>query len=675
MKKILYLLGALVAVVALLLVLALVLVDAQAITRPLAARASQALGQPVELGEIDLDLFPLPAARVRSVRVGTEPPLAEIEEVRLRVSLLALLVGRVALRALEVDAPHIRLEVDEDGRPVLPGAAPRAPAPDRGGRPEPDRDAESDGGPALAITGLRITDGVLEVGPWRAERIAVAGDLGLDRTARLDVEADLPGLAALRDGAVEVAGLGGDALRWRASGELRDVELGAAAEILALDARVAGRAEVRFEAASQNGVIDSGSLELRLRALEVRAPSLELAGDVDASAALGGELRIDLTGAVVSDGATLRKPAGAPLVLAGPLASRLEPGALSAATLTLGPSAVALELALDEPRRVRLGPGAVDLAPLAGWWLVDTHPTEGAVELADLAFAPEPLAVTGRAELRDVRVPLQHGTVSVSGPLRGTGATLRGDDLRVVVGGQTAVVDAGYDLASGRVEVSGETQAADLEALLTALAGRALASGTLRADVALSGPPALESLTGSASFEVAPGRIRGLSLMRGVLGELSAIPLLVARVKGRDLSRYEEEEFQRLTGRARLAGGQVRVDALDLEYRHSRGSLRGVVSLPEGALELEGEVVVSREADADLAGSDSGARERVIPICVGGTIDDPKVRLCRNATAVLIEAYAGGGRLREKLEEQLGTGGAEAVQDLLEGILGGKREK
>jgi hypothetical protein len=200
-------------------------------------------------------------------------------------------------------------------------------------------------------------------------------------------------------------------------------------------------------------------------------------------------------------------------------------------------------------------------------------------------------------------------------------------------------------------------------------------TGLLAGSLKLAGPPDVAGLRGGGSFEILQGQVRGLSVMKSVLGQLSAIPVLVARAKGRDLSRYEEEEFQRLAVRFRLRNARALVDELVLEYRHAVVELRGSVGLVDGDLDLKGKITLSEELDAELAGTDRGAK-RVIPIAgVRGTLERPTVVMDRAAIASALSTYATGGVVREALEERLGEDGADAVQDMLEQIFGGQKKR
>lgn len=94
--------------------------------------ASQALGVPVQLGRIDVTLWPLPAVALREVRVQTQPPLtlAQVDATPLWSSLL---VGRPALDALvvrEAVLPQVGLLALAAGlqkqAPATPAATPLA---------------------------------------------------------------------------------------------------------------------------------------------------------------------------------------------------------------------------------------------------------------------------------------------------------------------------------------------------------------------------------------------------------------------------------------------------------------------------------------------------------------------------------------------------------------------
>src|SRR5262245_50190138 len=170
--KALRLLGvSLVALVATCAGLAFFAVDAESVRDALQARLESALGVPVELGAVHLSLLPLPAARIRDVRIGPpESRWVEAPELRAGVSLAALFTGRVVVRSLELDEPRVHLP---EGAAASAGpSARRAP-----------------GNVHFAITHLRVRDGRLEAGALALEHVSVDGSLGASRALSLDFAA------------------------------------------------------------------------------------------------------------------------------------------------------------------------------------------------------------------------------------------------------------------------------------------------------------------------------------------------------------------------------------------------------------------------------------------------------------------------------------------------------
>ena len=652
-------------------VVALLLIDPRAIADALASRAAAAIEQPVALGEVDLTLFPTPAARVRDVVVG-EPahPIAQVDEVRVHVSLLALLVGQVVLRSLELDAPRVVIDLDASGRPRLPAPGERGPA---------TEGATDAGGPWIAITRLSVSDGSVTAGPWQLRELSVDGGAALDGSAQLTVAGVLPGLARIGPTEIELSGFGADEIDWKVRGTLGAVDLAALAARLSPDLLLSGRADTRFSASGRADRVGAAQLELDADDVEYLSGEFALRGPLRAEATLGERFRIDLTQTELVIGAQLGKPAGDALILSGPLGDTPGLDALGEVVVELPAGRLDANLAVgSEDARVTLGESSLELAPIAEWFRGEYRPDAGRVDIESLSVraGPGPPDLRGRLSLVDVGVALGSGRAVVSGPVRGEGARLVAVPLVVNLEGQELRADLSLDLRDGSIDAVASVDGALLEPVLLALRGDAPVTGTLGGQIRVAGPPEIAALRGAGSFELLDGRLRGFSLMKTVLGELAALPLLVARARGSDLSRYEEEEFRRLAGRFRIADAFAYVDELVLEYRHSTVSLEGTVGLIDGALDLRGQVVISEQLDAELAGSAGGGRERVIPIeGVTGTVEKPRVVLDRDALASALTSYATQGRVKQELEERLGKEGAEAVGDLLEQILRGGREQ
>ena len=245
-----------------------------------------------------------------------------------------------------------------------------------------------------------------------------------------------------------------------------------------------------------------------------------------------------------------------------------------------------------------------------------------------------------------------------------SGVVVVGSPLDLRIGGQASTLDLGYRLENGSLDLRTELAGAALEPLVSALRGSSPMTGTLSARVHVTVPPEPAALRGKGTIEITQGQVRGFSLMKSVLGELSALPIAAAALRGDDLSRYDEREFKRLAASFRLADGVAHIDDLVVEYRHSTVELHGTVALADGALALSGRLLLDEE------------RQKVIPIeGVRGTVSSPRVVLDRTAVSSAFATYATGGRTREKLDEQLGPGGADLVEDLLEKFLRGSGKK
>ncbi len=621
--------------------------------------------------------FPLPAVRVRELHVEGStpqaPPLLEVDEAHLRVALLPLLLGRVILRAVELDAPRVHLELDSQGRPQLPG--PEEPA-DRARSTASADEPEEARAPTFAVDTIRISDGALTAGPWQVESFDLRGRLRLDRSAELVFDGDLTGLGQLRDGRAELQGVGTDAFSVMSRGKLERIDLGELKQRLGLEPELAGRLDGTFEVGVREGVVHQARVDFRASEVALASAELELMGEVDLVAELGSVWKLDLTRSRVDLGETLSKPAGLAASISGVLGPRLALAAVREVLAVIGPNELNLALALDATRpSVRTQPATLELKPLAGLVRGPLRSLAGRVQLGAWKVQLQPLELSGKAELEGVTLDLEHGSVLFEGPLRGEGTRLHATAIRMLAAGESVTFSGSYDLAKGLAALDARVSGAKLEVLEQVFVGSSDVAGRLDGRVTLTGPPDATALKGSGRFEITDGRIRGFSLLKHVLGDLAALPVLLAQVKGKDLSRYEEEEFQRLAADFRLREGRLHTDNLTLEYRNATAQLRGSVGLLDGSLALTGKLVISRELDAELA-NQKGGREKVIPIAgIGGTVSRPRVQLDRAALAAVAATYLSHGRLGEKLEETLGREGAEAVRGLLDQILGGRKEE
>jgi hypothetical protein len=138
-----------------------------------------------------------------------------------------------------------------------------------------------------------------------------------------------------------------------------------------------------------------------------------------------------------------------------------------------------------------------------------------------------------------------------------------------------------------------------------------------------------------------------------------------------------------LSGALRVRDGVAHADDLRIEYRGYAVRLAGTLGLTDLALDMAGELTLDEELDGviarELGVRDYAPRRRVVPVArVGGTLDEPQVRVDGKVATGLAAAYASdayAGKLREKAEKELGTGAGDLVDrglGALEGILGGR---
>jgi AsmA protein len=665
------------------------LVKPEALRELVVEQARGALGREVQLGELDLDLFPAPAIRAASISVdggANEPsPLLEAKEVRLRIAVLPLLGGRIVLSSVELREPAIQLPVDEDGLPRAPELGPAGGAPSDGQTPAPSGEApaeESGGAPALAIQSVVVSKASLRAGEWEIRDLDVEGDLDTDGTASLALDAELPGLGEIRDGKVDLAGLlGGGELSVDAAASLADIDLAALAQRLELVpdplGKLAGRLSGPVRASLVGSEVKAAQADLKASGLALQADAVEIEGDVPIRAELGGDLFLDLTDAVVR-APSVNKPAGEKLAVSGKLGREPSAAALQSLVLTLGPNQIPVTPKLAE-QRVEIGATSIELAPLAKW--VDTKGTDfsGTVKLEPLAVKLEPLEVRGNIALQGVKVGLEHGPVELSGLVAARGKDIRTEGLKAVVGGQTIELQGGYDLERGTVQLDVGADQAKLESLLTALTGDSKLTGILVTKVNVSGVPEIDKLTGSGTLSIEPGKVVGFSLIDTVLGKLGPIVQAYAQSRGKDLSRYQQEDFKEMKAEFQLADGKLQLRPASLDYRYARAELRGSVDLVQQTVDLKGQIEFPPEVTSDLIGKETD-RVLVVPIdAIRGPMDGPSVEINTSMVARTLAQVGLAKQLDDKLgkrlEEKLGKEKSDALKGVLDGLLGGRRRE
>jgi len=167
----------------------------------IAAEVRKATGRDLMIdGDVHLAVLPAPtlsADRVRLANVagGSEPTMAELRELRVRIALLPLLVGRMQVESVSLVEPKILLEILADGRRnwEFDTEAPKA----KGSGSPDESDPEQGMAGQVQLDSFTIESGTLiyrDVASGREERIesldaqVVAESLAGPFTARGDAE-------------------------------------------------------------------------------------------------------------------------------------------------------------------------------------------------------------------------------------------------------------------------------------------------------------------------------------------------------------------------------------------------------------------------------------------------------------------------------------------------------
>lgn len=254
----------------------------------------------------------------------------------------------------------------------------------------------------------------------------------------------------------------------------------------------------------------------------------------------------------------------------------------------------------------------------------------------------------------------------------GIKALLKAGDGRVALTSCRAALDKGVlelewnlDANRGENRLSATVQALRLGPLLEHFAGIKDAQGTLTLKTiepltwtGLNAADFKRSFGGSAGFAVRDGQYPGLDLF----GMLSVVDKLTTDVLegGAD----ESTKFGEVTGTLVARAGRVRCDDLCVKAPGLRAGGSGFVNLPDGRIDY----LVRAMAVPDATGQGGAPCDEyhgiVVPVRVGGTLDDPHYRVsaAEYAASVASGAAALLGGVVEGGAKVLGTG-ADAVKE------------
>ncbi len=653
----------------------------------------EALGRDVEWKELGVGLLP-PSLVIEEVTVaGTTadaPPLAEAESIQLRVALVPLLARAVVVDSLFVRGAKVRLVLTEDGFEL----------PEFGGG-EADAEAEEpeagESETSLAIRSVELVDAHLlfddrSVTPSRGfelvdidARIEGSGledpfDLEISIESKEGGRATVEGSAWLDHELDLVVKLDEFPLL------PLDPYLAAADE---LKGRVTGTVSIEgpFEAPRQvTGELEVADAVLRFQDTVIEGPiswRLQHSGPWGAP---NGSFYIDATRARASLAGIYEKAPGRPASIQGKLVTK--DGVIGFDEVELKIENVDAQGRLDLGKRMH---ASFQVAPIeVGHWQPLLKPladfeVSGRLSTDRWEIWSEPVEIKGTLNVEQVSVSGPGGReFVVDGRVVAGGGAIRTEHAVLETAGQRLPVEAELTDLDGdwrfRVRAKGEQLDSDL--LLTKVAGRPdTLHGPLDLDGDLFGALAgqvspLRSLGGRTRFRVAPGKLKGISILeatmkqfellggRGVAGLLGG-PLVPRRGFAPALSDYYKDDFLVLSASLTLKGGVASTNDLHLLTEGYEFKMQGKIDLEDLGLDARGEIKLGEELTRSIARI-VGLQEMplmqaiVIPIPrLRGTVSDPRPE---PDFSFLLRALTGN------------LPGAKGVQKLLEGLEGVLRQ-
>ena len=681
-RKILLALGAVVAVLVLLVAVLLVVLSSGVATKRavdlVLPRASKALGREVTLKDAKLKLFPDPRVTLAGLAVAGrpgEPALVETESLDVEVALWPLLrsLGKdIEVTAFTLVKPSVNLVKAKDGTwnfeglGASPGGAPAQAPP-----PEPAPPGES---ARVAVSLVKISGASIRV----VDRSLGGQDVGLALT-QLDLEARGVGPGLPLDARVAAA--------------LADPtqNLHAQLSVARLPAGVPQRPEDWPEL---QGTLQLGALALdRIHAL--------LPGDVGAivrggTASLDAKLsttperayRVDGTGALKD--VKLRGQASSGRFRATATWSPAKP---AAARLDL------TDLALRGPGIDLGGNLSVETAPMRAWFvltgpLLDLDAVMGILPEAPAgqaqAKAPAQAGeLIPEATRREIQAAAVHGTIAIEklkgGRLEATDVKARAtlskgalvlDELTAAVfGGRVSAAGTKVSLAEKvpTWKLAAKLSGLDLEKTLSAFAGHAPLLGKLDGTLDVDGQGTeweklRDGLTGLAALAVKDGTLTTTDLGGSVLGGISKGLDAIGRggaAKKVGAAAGGKTTFRDLAGKFTVKDGFLTAQA-PLAFGSSAGDVAvgGRVGL-DGRLALEGKAVVPKKTLAEIVSGIPLPEKLEVPIGLGGTLASPSVSVrADQAVASLVKGQA--KRAVEDLRGKAEKEGKKAAEGLLD---------
>ena len=653
MRKILIAVAAVFAVLVVVVIVVPLLVPTETWKGEIERRASDATGRKLTIaGPVRLSLFPAAAVVANDVSFANapgaqEPMMATLGKLEVRVRVLPLLSGNIAIDRFVVDKPMIHLEVDRQGRSNWDFAAQQKPAAER--EPErPQQPAAQGGGGApgaIELGDVRLTNGLITYADARSGAHYEASDIDASLTLK---NLDSPFKA---DGS----------LVWNK-------------EKVSLKGEVAQPSAVMAGKSSNVGLtIDSKPMRFAFAGHATGGATSKLDGTVDLNVPSVRNLAAWL-------GQPLDVPGDAlgPLAIKGTLAAEGKRASFTKATYTLDAIEASGDLSVDASGRVpyakaTLATNFLDLNPYMPAQKAGAGGGAPAASAPAGSPTPQPAASQGWSN-----EPIDaSGLKAVNADLS---LTVEGLKVRDINTGKSVLNVALKDgrlnadlpeLAlyggngKGRLTINGAERVPALsmtmnfsgiqaEPLLKDAMAFERLRGTGDADVTLdargeSQRALVSALNGKGSVKFHDGAVKGINL--GAMMRNIGSAFLDA-----EAGKPQETDFAELTGTYTIANGILRNDDLALQSPLLRVAGKGTVDMPQRTVDyrVEPKVVATTQGQ----GAQQGAAGIAVPVVISGPWD--KISYKPDLAGMLQSDPEGAVRgLRDLLRGQPSGGGQQ----------------
>ena len=695
MARLLKLIGALVAILAALVVVAIIVlplvIDPNDYKEEISAEVARHTGRTLTIeGDMALSVFPwlgldIGPAQLSNAAGFDVPYMARMKSVQVRVKLLPLLKKQLEVDTVRLNGLELNLARDKDGRTNWADLAGESAADTGKAAEEAGSEKTGDGLAGLAIGGIEVADARLT---WDDRTTATryeitdlaftTGAIEPDRAFDLDLDFRVSAVQPAVEGRFHLKG------SVLLAAGLRAVDVKAATiDIDATGAGVPGK-QVSLTLAS-DVFVDLDAQTLSLPNLVLETLGLNISGTVAGTRIMADDPQFSgaLAVAQFSPRAVIGKLGLAPVATRD---ARVLEQATAALEWTASPqffAASSLDLGLDDTRidgnaridsfakpaiRFALKVDRIDLdrylPPEAA------EETSGQPAAADAAGprSTEPLPLDtlrslnldGRLEVGKLKAfNLQSSNIVVQ--VKANNGLLRLNPLGAsLYAGQYSgdiTLDARKD--TPRIAIDEKISGVQAGPLLQDLVGEARVQGKADVTAKLSGSGTgadaiKETLNGTTSFSFTEGAVKGVNIA-------ALIRKAQAKLKGQPAPQEQpnQTDFSVMQGTATVHNGVVRNDDLLLQSPLLRISGKGQVSLPAETIDY----TLTTKLVGSLEGEGGKSQEELkgvsIPVRVGGTFSKPTY--VPDLGAALSEAAK--ARVEEKVEEQ-----KQKLQEKLKGL-------